>query len=197
MGLLDLPDEAVPKILAYLMYQLCMQPDGRRASSNNNAWKIHASSIATFILSRSIECYLEASQLEKVKAQRYYDLHGYEAIMARYKRIYLAAQAVSAVYRRFQATGSGSSMTLHISSQETPDNRKASKRAIYWFWRYSHAGYNGTPRLELRAPRDKAALADLHQWLQSDWRAFGMNDYTWLYAAAVISSRKREDTKPV
>ena len=177
MGLLDLPNEIVPGFLAYL--DVSALYGARRATRFfNNAWETHASSIVTSVLSRSIECYSEALQLEEVYAQRYDHLRGYEAITAQYKRIYLAAQAVSGVYRRFKMSYS-SSMMLYTSGQEDPHSRKAYKRALYWFWRFSHAGSNGAPRLELRAPRDKAALADLHQWLLSDWRLFELNEYTW------------------
>ena len=116
-------------------------------------------------------------RVARLAASSWLRSHGYEAISAQQKRIYLAAQAVSAVHRL--SIGFGSSMTLHTFGQETSDNRRAFKRAHYWFWRYFYAGFRGAPRLELRAPRDKAALAELHQLLQPDRRVSELNEFTW------------------
>lgn len=149
LGPVDLPAELILYILKNLdlsdLYAAI-----RAARVFNSVWRLHTATISAASLTRSIECYPEALQLEEAVTRRKF--HKPEQLLKKHNRLVRAAKCVSVAYEIFlqdylKEYRLGGRFRFHEFYEDNKQDRVAFKRAFYWFWRLAlTASYQASKR---------------------------------------------------
>lgn len=167
-GLLDLPPEIVLYILKHLdvsgLYAAI-----RSHSIFNSSWKSHNRLISAAVLSNSIESYPEAFQLEQAAHSEIPT--DFQAVVRQNKRMMDAARCVSNIYELYLEDYVRPWLLSRKHHKLTGKNRRAFKRAFYWYWKAvltaQYKPFRALKPLDQLSPRAVLSLCELLLWVAS------------------------------